>query len=93
MDEAIIKTLHVMREVGHERQRQDEKWGEQNHHLVAWHLILAEEFGEVGKALNEWFFRQKPGSLNEARAELIQTAAVCIAMVECMDRNRSSYDC
>lgn len=82
-----IELAHVLREVGHERQRQDEEWGIQNHHPVLWHLILAEEFGEVGKALNEWHFRHD--SILKTREELVQVAAVAVAMIESIDRNFS----
>jgi NTP pyrophosphatase (non-canonical NTP hydrolase) len=75
-------TTEIMRE----RARQDSKWGVQNHSVMEWHLILAEEFGEVGKALNEYHFRKAP--LKDVRDEVIQTAAVCIAMLESMDRNQ-----
>lgn len=80
--------LSVLGEIHHERLRQDVIWGVQNHTPGLWHLILAEEFGEVSKALNELFFHRKPGSFKQVRLELIQTAAVCVAMVESMDRNR-----
>lgn len=80
----------ILDEIRRERSRQDAKWGPQNHDPVLWHLILAEEFGEVGMALNEWHFRK--ASLQPAREELIQTAAVCIAMIESMDRNQGSHE-
>jgi NTP pyrophosphatase (non-canonical NTP hydrolase) len=34
-----------------ERNRQDAKWGEQNHSPEWWHLILAEEVGELAQAI------------------------------------------
>jgi hypothetical protein len=77
-------------EVMRERARQDKIWGVQNHEMARWHLILAEEFGEVSKACNEFVFRAKEGSFEEMRTELVQTAAVCIAMIEAMDRQRGA---
>lgn len=88
-----------------ERTRQDEKWGEQNHPLgfggsgwfhemgiakrvcdenaasgtVTWVQILDEEVMEAFAATDE----------NEFREELIQVAAVCVAILECMDRRSS----
>lgn len=61
-----------------ERQRQDVKWGEQN--ISPYHLysILAEEFGEVGRALNE-------GEPADYRKELVQVAAVAVKMVQRYD--------
>jgi hypothetical protein len=39
--------MSVLREVEAERQRQDEKWGEQNCHDFEWVSILTEEAGEA----------------------------------------------
>lgn len=76
----------VLCEVEDERYRQEKKWGKQNHPVEDYYTVLAEEFGEVGKAICE-FRLQKKGSLDDIRAELIQTAAVAVAMVESLDRN------
>jgi len=72
-------------DVHQERIRQDEKWGTQNHNLMTWLGILAEEFGEAAKEINEFHFRE--AWVEDIRAELIQTAAVAIAMVEYIDRH------
>jgi len=70
--------------VRRERERQDAKWGEQNHPIEWWYPILLEEVGEVGKAMLEWHLR---GAQQEAiRVELIHVAAVAIAAVESLDR-------
>jgi hypothetical protein len=70
----------VADEVLTERARQDQKWGQQNHDDPLWLAILAEEFGEVAKDVVE---NQVAAGVRE---ELIQTAAVCIAWVEAIDR-------
>lgn len=80
-----------------ERDRQDIKWGPQNHSQIIWLGILAEEFGELAKEVNELHFRptdhiQAPGCFvveqkKILEAELIQTAAVCVAMLESLWRN------
>lgn len=78
----------VLSEVKAERERQDKKWGQQNHHPVEWLAILGEEFGEVSKAACEAYFHYENGETwADYRNELIQTAAVAVAMVECLDRN------
>ena len=78
----------VLQEVKNERDRQDAKWGVQNHHPVEWLSILGEEFGEVCKASCEAHFKYENGETwKNYREELIQTAAVAVAMVECLDRN------
>lgn len=74
-------------EVAQERNRQDEKWGEQNHHPVEWLAILGEEFGEACKAACEANFAgyEHTGDYSQYRSELIQIAAVAIAAIESFD--------
>lgn len=76
---------NIINEVLKERVNQDEKWGEQNHSPLEWLPILAEEFGEVAKEVCECYFSNY--NYDNYREELIQVAAVAIAMVECLDRN------
>lgn len=65
-----------------ERQRQDNKWGEQNHDPSMWVVILAEEVGEVAQeALHK-------NGLNY-RAEMVQVAAVALAAIQSYDRQES----
>lgn len=61
--------------VGKERDRQDKKWGKQDHEPDRWLRILVEEVGEVARAIDE----NKP---EDYITELIQVAAVAIAAVE-----------
>lgn len=82
-----------IRQVLHERDRQDGKWGERNHSPEVWLAILGEEFGEARQAaLADRFSKnaaqgeKHPGQL---RAEIVQVAAVAIAILEWM--NRSGY--
>jgi hypothetical protein len=62
-----------------ERQRQDAKWGEQNHDDHKWNTILCEEKGEVSKAILE---HDGPGVLKE----LSHVAAVAVAWIEAIGR-------
>lgn len=62
-----------------ERMRQDAKWGEQNHHPDHWRVILGEELGEMDKENLE-----RNG--DRYREELVQVAAVAVAMLESYDR-------
>lgn len=83
----------AIQDVIKERQRQDEKWGEQNHHPTMWTGILGEEYGELCQAINETTFdngpeEKKKGGYENMRAEAIQVAAVAVAFVEMLDRNR-----
>lgn len=75
----------VLIEVAGERVRQEQIWGEQNHGASRYYLILAEEVGEVAKAILEH-------KVKEYRAELVQVAAVAVAMIECLDRNNFPCD-
>jgi NTP pyrophosphatase (non-canonical NTP hydrolase) len=74
-----------------ERQRQTEKWGEQNHEPIAWMGILMEEVGELAEAVNETHFdngeeARKKGGYENMRAEAVQVAAVAISFIEALDR-------
>lgn len=83
----------VVLEVMEERRRQDKKWGVQDRRPVEYLAILAEEFGEVSQEVVKFTFHEdgdEEGArqrLRNMREELIQTAAVAVAFVECLDRN------
>ncbi|WP_061246762.1 MazG-like family protein [Leptospira noguchii] len=78
----------IIQEILEEREKQDEKWGEQNHNPIEWCAILGEEVGEVNKAALETHFKYDSKNDHfEYRKELIQVAAVAMAMIECLDRN------
>ena len=63
-----------------ERQKQHDKWGEQNHDVYKWLAILGEEVGEANKAALE-------DSRDDLINELIQIGAVTVAMIESLKRN------
>lgn len=69
-----------LRDVLNERNKQDAKWGVQNHTPMKWLAILTEEVGEVAKAIIE-------GNHGDYRKELVQVAAVAVASIESLDRN------
>lgn len=81
----MTETKGVLEEVLDERGKQDIMWGEQNHGPDKWFSILGEEVGEVAHANLEkdWV---------NYREELIQVAAVAVAMVESFDRQSSPSD-
>jgi hypothetical protein len=79
------KRIEIFEYVCNERERQDEKFGVQNHEPADWCMILGEEIGEVNKAALEAKFEGK--DISEYRKELIQSAAVIFSMIECLDRN------
>lgn len=70
-----------------ERNKQDEKWGEQNHDPVYWSAILTEECGEYAEAALKYDAKPSGGRLfDDMRREAIQVAAVALAILECCER-------
>lgn len=76
-----------------ERERQDKKWGEQNHAPQFWTGILGEEFGEFCEAVNETVFDNgsDKGGYENMKTEAIHVAAVAIGFLECLERNKDKW--
>ena len=72
----MLKTKKVLMEVEQERINQVIRFGKQEHNLADWYLILAEEVGEVAKAILEG----DKGLYNE----LVQVAAVSVQILEAL---------
>jgi len=79
------RTTSVLGEVFKERIHQEKKWGQQDHMPFVWITILGEEYGEVCRGALEAEFGSQ--DLANYREELIHTAAVAVAAIECLDRN------
>ncbi|WP_339095631.1 hypothetical protein ACINK0_00270 [Deinococcus sp. VB343] len=79
------RTASVLAEVLQERERQQAKWGEQDHDPAVWLMILGEEVGEVNNAALEHLMGNLP-DLSAYREELIQVAAVAVQAVENLDK-------
>ena len=91
----LTTTIGITTEVVAERKRQDDKWGEQNHSPYKWMAILGEEFGETCREAFELervndSYRFKE-TLSRLRKEAIETAAVAVAFVECIDREKWNW--
>lgn len=71
-----------------ERDRQEEKWGEQNHTPLIYQAILMEEVGETTQAALDEHFSYGEGKASGLFEEAVQQAAVALAIVECLIRNR-----
>lgn len=69
--------------VADERQRQHEKWGTQRHSWPEWMAVLGEEFGEACQEVCRVTWGGKMAI--DLRRELVQIAAVCVAIVEHID--------
>ena len=78
---------NVMKEVKRERERQEVKWGQQDHHPFHALAILMEEVGEASQAAVQAVGEPGKKGWTEYRKELIQVAAVAVQMVEAFDRN------
>lgn len=84
---AVVVDYPALQSVLDERQRQNAKWGVQNHDGFVWIAILGEELGELSQAVLETKFGGKHGGMENVRAEAVQCAAVALQIVECIDRN------
>ncbi len=96
MIEQHLPTIVVVDEVIRERIRQDQLKAEGRfthtcadlgHDLPRGLCILMEEVGEVSRELCEWMSgkQEMTPTYQRAREELIQCAAICVAMVEGID--------
>lgn len=90
-------TLSVALEmVRDERHRQIARWGEQNHAIDRWVMILGEEFGGLCEAACETIFDNGPekrarGGYDNLLTEACQCAAVATQIIEYLMRNRALY--
>ena len=88
----------VLFDIAYERVQQDRKWGIQDHSNADWTPILGEEFGEACKEVyaetaalrltGNWLLA-RDAARDRLRNELLQVAAVAVAWVECLDRNKT----
>lgn len=72
-----------VRSVLRERDRQDGKWGVQNHDDFKWLAILAEEHGELAEQILHT-------NDKNMRKELVQVIAVGLAWLEHVERRRNA---
>lgn len=80
------ETKGALNSVLAERERQDDKWGEQNHDPFTWLAVLMEEVGELSQcALHLKFGGPEAEDL---RKEVVQVAAVAVAFIESIDRKK-----
>jgi NTP pyrophosphatase (non-canonical NTP hydrolase) len=79
----------IFDEIVAERDRQNAKWGEQNHDPFTYMTVLTEEVGEAAEAALHMKFGG-PEAENY-RTELVQIAAVAVEMIECVDRKKGGW--
>ncbi len=83
----------ILQAIRAERDRQDTKWGEQNHPPMYWSGILGEEYGELCEAINETVFDNgsDKGGYENMRTEAIHVAAVAVGFLKCLERNKVDW--
>lgn len=74
----------VLRDISHERNRQNDMWGLQRHDYGKWLAILTEEVGEVSQAMQGHLglVSTKASDADNLYDELIHVAAVATAIAE-----------
>jgi len=80
----------IIADIIQERINQESKWGVQNQSPIEWCAILMEEVGEMAKEAHESHFKKyykDTGQIHRYEKELIQVAAVAVAMLESLHRN------
>lgn len=83
-----INTPEVLADIADERKRQDEKWGGPAHddqHDTATFVQLIEDYAGWARTMAGM------GSLDKARNRLVQVAALAVAAVEAIDRQKMGY--
>lgn len=82
----MTNVYDVLKDVAAERTHQTKKWGVQRHTWGNWITILTEEVGESAQeALRLTFGKEGEGDIRSLREELIQVAAVAVAIIEHID--------
>ena len=72
----------VLCDIKKERMRQDVLWGVQRHPITFWLTILVEEVGEAAQAMQKGSQAYKESDADDLYTELIQVAAVAVAIAE-----------
>lgn len=72
----------ILNDIIRELERQEAKWGVQDHLPYTWIAILVEEVGEVCQAVLK-------GDADNYREELVQVVAVAVAQLKSWDRNKT----
>jgi hypothetical protein len=80
-------TDYLIKNIKEERKRQTEIYGIQNHILSRWGIILAEEYGEMSKAICDQIYNTYPDVdyIGDIIEEAMHTAAVAVQIIEKID--------
>lgn len=77
-----MERQEIFNMISAERDRQNELHPENKHSPMEWAAILAEECGKAVRELNRLQEREAGADINSVIAELVQTAAVCVRILE-----------
>jgi hypothetical protein len=84
--ESIMASKDILAEVAAERSRQDARWGGSGHDDA----MTMTEFARLIADYAGWArVKAREGALDEARLRFLQVAALAVAAVERLDRDRS----
>lgn len=75
----------AIKDITAERERQEEKWGQQDNDPFTYLTVLSEEVGELAQAALHARFGGK--AADGLYTEAVHTAAVAMAIVECLNRD------
>lgn len=82
--------LVAVDDVIEERGRQEDQWGDQNHHPAYWLAILGKQVGQFGSTVldREWESPDHTGVSADMkmRHEAVQVAAVALKIIEVIDK-------
>lgn len=80
MKDLCLQDKEIFELIHYENDCQIFKWGIQDRGPFEWLSIIAEEFGELAKAINEEVYRG--GTREGVIKEAIQTATLCLKIAE-----------
>ena len=93
-DNQLLTLSSLLRKVIAESARQVNTYGIQDRPPVEWLAIIAEEFGELAKAINDYWFKQDSNPLafvDEVVTEAIQTATLSLKIAEMFQKTIDEY--
>lgn len=81
-DECLTRLDTIMPLIHRENHAQIDKWGVQEHTAMEWYVILAEEAGELAKAMLEEHYDLDHATPQAVVKEAIQTATLALKLAE-----------
>ena len=82
---------NLFEDITDEMERQDKKWGKQEHQMSIWMTILTEEHGEIAKAICDLYNspnrEEKKKHFQQVKLELVQTIAVGMQWLNYLKEN------